>query len=225
MSRSTGSTSGTSSASGTNGTTPQGISSPAPALTERQRARRRRILDASTELASAGGFDAVQMREVSEAAGVALGTLYRYFPSKIHLLVAVLQDQLERFHADLRARPLPEADPAERLAHTLRRAFRAHRRQPRLAEAMMRALLFADASARAEVAAVSRLTSQILLEAAGLAGQQTEDGPGELPGEHLSAIRVIQHTWQSTLIYWLAGNITLEEAHADLETACRLVSR
>ncbi len=48
-------------------------------LTERQEARRRRILDASTRLASRGGFDAVQMREVAEEAGVALGTLYRYF--------------------------------------------------------------------------------------------------------------------------------------------------
>jgi hypothetical protein len=79
----------------------------------------------------------------------------------------------------------------------------------------MRALLFADGSARAEVAAVSRLTSQILLDASGLAAHD----------RHLSAIRVIQHTWQSTLIYWLAGNITLDEAHADLETACLLVSR
>ena len=34
-----------------------------------------------------GGYDAVQMRTVAERADVALGTLYRYFPSKIHLLV------------------------------------------------------------------------------------------------------------------------------------------
>jgi hypothetical protein len=51
-----------------------------------QRDRRRRILDATLALASKGGFDAVQMRAVAESADVALGTLYRYFPSKIHLL-------------------------------------------------------------------------------------------------------------------------------------------
>ena len=53
-----------------------------------QRDRRRRILDATLALASKGGYDAVQMRTVAEQADVALGTLYRYFPSKIHLLVS-----------------------------------------------------------------------------------------------------------------------------------------
>src|SRR6476659_6205113 len=61
-----------------------------------QRDRHRRILDATIALASAGGFDAVQMRSVAERADVALGTLYRYFPSKIHLLVSALAREFER---------------------------------------------------------------------------------------------------------------------------------
>ena len=55
-----------------------------------QRDRHRRILDATLALASKGGYEAVQMRTVAERADVALGTLYRYFPSKIHLLVSAL---------------------------------------------------------------------------------------------------------------------------------------
>ncbi|MDT0346312.1 TetR family transcriptional regulator [Streptomyces litchfieldiae] len=197
--------------------TSRGPQPAAPARTERQQARRRRILDVSTELAAAGGFEAVQMREVAESAQVALGTLYRYFPSKIHLLLGVLHDQLEQLHATLRERPLTERDPAERLVRTLKRAFRSHQREPRLAEAMMRALQFADGSARAEVGAVSRLTSTLLMDASGLTGPEAE--------AHMSAVRVIQHTWHSSLLYWLSGNTTLAEAHADIETACRLMSR
>ena len=55
-----------------------------------QLARRERILDAAMELATEGGYDAVQMREVGTEAGVALGTIYRYFSSKDDLLAAVL---------------------------------------------------------------------------------------------------------------------------------------
>ena len=72
-----------------------------------QRDRRKRILDATIALASEGGFDAVQMRAVADRADVALGTLYRYFPSKIHLLVSALGREFEKADAALSGRPLP----------------------------------------------------------------------------------------------------------------------
>ena len=65
-----------------------GTSGEAELTSAAQRDRRKRILDATLALASKGGYDAVQMRTVAEQANVALGTLYRYFPSKIHLLVS-----------------------------------------------------------------------------------------------------------------------------------------
>src|SRR5215469_11238031 len=67
-----------------------------------QQMRRKRILDATLALASKGGYEAVQMRAVAERAQVALGTLYRYFPSKIHLLLGALTEELERPQADPR---------------------------------------------------------------------------------------------------------------------------
>src|ERR671938_626377 len=72
-----------------------------------QRDRRKRILDATLALASKGGWEAVQMRAVAERADVALGTLYRYFPSKIHLLVSALAQQLEAIHDKLDRKPIP----------------------------------------------------------------------------------------------------------------------
>ncbi len=61
-----------------------------------QRERRQRSLDATLMLASRGGYEAVPMRAVAGRAGVALGTLYRYFPSKVHLLVSGLAREFER---------------------------------------------------------------------------------------------------------------------------------
>src|SRR5688500_13511757 len=109
-------------------------------LTERQEARRRRILRATTKLAAKGGLGDGQMREVAELSGVALGTLYRYFPSRIHLLVATMYDQLEQLGDQLRKRPPRGEDAGERVADSLMRAFRALQREPNLAEAMIRAL-------------------------------------------------------------------------------------
>ena len=72
-----------------------------------QRERRRRILEAATALAAKGGFEQMQMRAVAEHADVALGTLYRYFPSKIHLLVSVLAQQFEVAGENLARKAVP----------------------------------------------------------------------------------------------------------------------
>ncbi|MEU6475476.1 TetR family transcriptional regulator [Streptomyces sp. NPDC047017] len=187
----------------------------APPLTERQQARRRRILRASAHLACRGGFDAVQMREVAESSQVALGTLYRYFPSKVHLLVATMQDQLEQMHGTLHRRPPTGRSAAERVAETLMRAFHGLQREPGLAEAMVRALTFADRSVSPEVDQVSRQTTAIILDAMALGTAPT--------AEQLSAVRVIEHTWHSTLITWLSGRASIAQVRTDIETACRLI--
>ena len=57
-------------------------------LTAAQAARRERVVRAALELAAEGGYDAVQMRDVASRSEVALGTIYRYFSSKDHLLAA-----------------------------------------------------------------------------------------------------------------------------------------
>ncbi|GAA3971302.1 TetR family transcriptional regulator [Streptomyces marokkonensis] len=187
----------------------------APPLTERQRERRRRILHATARLACRGGFEAVQMREVAESSQVALGTLYRYFPSKVHLLVATMHDQLEQLHGTLRKSPPAGETAADRVAQTLMRAFGALQREPRLAEAMARALTFADRSVSPEVDQVSRQTTAIILDAMGGLENPTP--------EQLSAVRVIEHTWLSTLITWLSGRASLAQVRVDIGTVCRLI--
>lgn len=62
--------------------------------TERIEARladnRQRILDAARMLVSEGGWAEAQISHVASAAGVATGSVYRYFPSKVDLFVEVL---------------------------------------------------------------------------------------------------------------------------------------
>src|SRR5437763_5036112 len=109
-----------------------------------QAARRQRVIEAAMALATEGGYDAVQMRDVAAQADVALGTLYRYFPSKDHLLLAALEEWAEDLRERLAQRPVAGATAAERVATVLRRASRALEREPRLSAALVTALSSPD---------------------------------------------------------------------------------
>lgn len=64
--------------------------SPATPNTTREELRRAAILKAARNLVAESGFGGTQMVSVAKEAGVALGTLYRYFPSKAALMVEVV---------------------------------------------------------------------------------------------------------------------------------------
>ncbi|MBH9751069.1 helix-turn-helix transcriptional regulator, partial [Clostridioides difficile] len=96
-------------------------------------------------------YEAVQMRTVAERADVAVGTLYRYFPSKVHLLVSALEREFEQIDAKSDRNTVSGGTAYERLHTAITRLNRNMQRNPLLTEAMTRALVFADASAAGEV--------------------------------------------------------------------------
>jgi len=181
-----------------------------------QRDRRRRILDATLALASKGGYDAVQMRTVAERADVALGTLYRYFPSKIHLLVSGLAREFEQTQEKLERRPIPGDTPYERMLYVLGRITRTMQREPMLTEAMTRAFMFADPSAAAEVNAVARLMEQMLTRAM---------HDGEPSADDKAIARVIGDVWLSNLVAWVTRRASADDVSNHLELAARLLLR
>lgn len=66
---------------------------PDPQLLPAHQLRRwERIVAAADELLDAGDYETVQIRDVAATAGIALGTLYRYFPSKELLYATVLRE-------------------------------------------------------------------------------------------------------------------------------------
>jgi AcrR family transcriptional regulator len=66
-------------------------------------ARYEAIVAAARALASENGLRAIQIAPVAEQAGVAAGTVYRYFPAKEDLVAAVVSDTVEREVAAIRA--------------------------------------------------------------------------------------------------------------------------
>jgi len=74
-------------------------------------ARHGAILAAARDAAAEGGMAAVQMAPVAERAGVAAGTVYRYFPSKADLVAALVtalaRDETTALAAAANAAPGP----------------------------------------------------------------------------------------------------------------------
>ena len=181
-----------------------------------QRERRKRILDATLALASKGGYEAVQMRTVAERADVALGTLYRYFPSKIHLLVAALAQELERTQDKLDRRPIPGDTAYDRMLYVLSRVTRSMQREPMLMEAMTRAFMFADPSAAAEVNTVARQMERMFARAM---------HDGEPSADDVAIARVIGDVWLSNLVAWVTRRASADDVSSHLELATRLLLR
>jgi AcrR family transcriptional regulator len=183
-----------------------------------QRERRERILDATIALASQGGFDAVQMRAVAEQADVALGTLYRYFPSKIHLLVTALAREFERAEKVLAAKTIPGDTAADRVITVLRRTTRGLQGDPHLTDALTRAFMFADKSVAQEIHVVGMLLTRMLTRA-------MHPGIDEVSDDDIAIARVIGDVWLSALVAWVTGRSTAEETAAHMERAVRLILR
>ena len=77
------------------------------------------LLEAALDVFARSGVDA-PVREIAEAAGVGLGTVYRHFPQRSDLIAAVFQSQV---NACAQAAPVfaGKYDPAEALARWMQR--------------------------------------------------------------------------------------------------------
>jgi TetR/AcrR family transcriptional regulator, cholesterol catabolism regulator len=181
-----------------------------------QRDRRKRILDATLALAAKGGYEAVQMRTVAEQANVALGTLYRYFPSKIHLLVSGLAREFERTQEKLDRTPIPGDTPYERMLFVLGRITRFMQRDPLLTEAMTRAFMFADPSAADEVNTVAALMEHTLTRAM---------HEGDPTPDEVAIARILGDVWLSNLVAWVTRRASANDVSSRLELAARLLLR
>jgi AcrR family transcriptional regulator len=158
-------------------------------------ARKRRLLGAATALAAEGGYEAVQMRDVAARAEVALGTLYRHYASKDHLLLAALAQEAANLRERLDQRPARGDTPAERVADVLRRGTRALERQPRVTRAMLTAMSSTDDSIIAVKTEINTTLRSIISDA--------------VDGDHVDnlddIVSVLGSLWFAELTFWSGG--------------------
>lgn len=186
-------------------------------LARSQAARRRRVIDATLRLAAAGGFDAVQMRDVASEADVAVGTVYRYFTSKERLLLEAMAEQQADLRDHLRSRPATGPSASERVVQVLRRANRNLQRHPDVTAAMVRAFGSAETDNADVVRAVTAIMNEIITSA--MHGDERRDATSD----ELRVARILQQVWLSSLNGWVCGVDPPSRVDEDLEAAARLL--
>lgn len=182
-------------------------------LTDRQQERRGNLLRAAVRLAAEGGYGAVQMRSVAETAGVAMGTLYNYFASKDHLLAAALLSWNESLLRLISDEPPQDAQPADRMMATLKRALDAMWSAPDVSKAMMTAMMTPSAEV-AECKERLNVSMMAILSSAFDAGTDVD--------HRTKVARTIEHVWYSLLIAWVNGWMTPDDVERELDDAVRL---
>jgi AcrR family transcriptional regulator len=184
-----------------------------PGLSRSQAARRERVIAAAIALAREGGYDAVQMRDVSQRANVALGTIYRYFSSKDHLLAAAFTEWAGEVEARIAQRPPRGATAADRVADVLRRATRDVYREPSLTAAAVAALSSSDPGVPECQLAINDVMSRMVLGAIGEIDERRAGG----------VIRTLGQVWFTALLGWVNGWPNAGDMGDDLEETARLL--
>ena len=108
-----------------------------PAVEARLQDNRSRILDSARTLVSEGGWREAQVASVAAAAGIATGTVYRYFPSKAELFAEVLSAVSQREVDVLTEIAMSDGTAIVRLHAAVGTFVRRAMRNPRLAYALI----------------------------------------------------------------------------------------
>lgn len=123
----------------------------APRRERNKREKRARIVAAARALFSRKGFAASTTAEIAERAGIGAGTLFLYFASKDDLLVAIFREQMDVVARRALATLPRRGSLLDEMLHVYGAMIAFHERDPELARAFVKEMLFVGARNRAAV--------------------------------------------------------------------------
>jgi len=162
-----------------------------------------RILEATIELAVAGGYEAVRQRDVAARAKVALATVYARFASKDILLGAALELDSRRWLPELHELPLRGRTPLARVTKLFEHMTALWVRRPQLARAALRAATSGDHEAMLRQMVAQQRIHVVIVDA--LRGPRAAPAMRREPA--LRVATVLTMVWFANLTAWAAGII------------------
>jgi AcrR family transcriptional regulator len=179
------------------------------------------IVDAAIELAEAGGFEAVRLRDVAARSGVALGTLYRRFRSKEDLLVAALDRETRALERRVTSRPPAGDTELDRVTGLFSLITRNFCRRPKLARACLKATVSCDPSLAQKVAGFHERMERLVVVS--LRGKATGDGGEPVSPVERSLAWSLEFVWFSLIIGWSGGLHTQDDVTERMRETAQLM--
>jgi AcrR family transcriptional regulator len=158
---------------------------------------RRRLYESAVRLIATRGWEATTLRDVARETGVSVGLLYRYFPSK-RAVVLALYDELSAEYA-ARAREMPPGRWRDRFLYALRASLAVlHPHRTTLAALVPVLIGDPDEGLFAPGTSFSRIRVQRVFREAVVGAS---DAPSRQVGPALGRLLYLAHL--ATILWWL----------------------
>lgn len=192
------------------------MTSPVPAtarpLSRSQALRRQKIIDAALELVRRQNHAQTQMRDIADASGLALGTVYRYFPSKELLLASVFEAWCEDYWDMLGTGSEGQAN-VDRLIDLARRSAQAYIDEPNILLMINSLRSAADPAIVEKFNAIAQRAGRFFLD--NLHGLPEADAVG--------IVDTVFCVMQVKLAVWVAEQISTDQVYQGIEKTVRLL--
>ena len=173
-----------------------------------RRARRkeetlRRLEEAGWQLFTTKGYEATSTREIADAADIAAGTLFNYFPEKRGLLIHLMQAQIDAA-ANRAFETMTAASLEEQLTHVFTALTQCYARERRLSRVFVKELLFTDGSQRTHTAA---WTFELVSRVGDLIRRAQREGQLDPSVDAMDAAQQVFSIHYFGMVTWLGGTI------------------
>ena len=180
--------------------------------TEASKRRYRRLLDATLDELREKGLERTRIQEISHRSKIAIGTIYRYFQSREHLIYQATQDWVLK----VSRQQLPN-DPTLSLEDQMLRMVNTSAtllfEEPDLLRAWVRMLLSDDEHIVASVR-TNRFADSLTIYPEQIVA--SEEVASDLA-------LVMEHTWYASMVRWSLGEKEAGQVPADVSRAVRIV--
>jgi AcrR family transcriptional regulator len=188
-----------------------------PGRSAQGEAARQKLFDVATQLIRQRGYEATTLRDVAEKAGVSVGLLYRYYPSK-RAIVLALYDELSVEYA-ARAADMPVGKWRSRFIFALETSLEVLRPHRNTLQAFVPVMLGgSDEALFAETTAFSRVRVQKVFEDAVV---NSTDSPTRKLAEAVGRLLYLVHL--GVIMWWLLDKTAEQRATTALVSLLRQV--